>query len=362
MDAAEGRRENHSSTLPSAYPAANASPTKRASSPRAKRKTLIRPPERDIVCISVRFREIGKQVERAGDEDGPPELPGPGERRRRLGHLLDLGEGRRPAPRPPPRAAHARSTSGSRSASAPPGRAARGSRRRPCRPGSRRRRRSRAGAASRSRSQSTASGVWAPSRTSPSRSSSRPARRDLHLGASSGGRDTPPPPSGRRRAAPRDRPRAARTPRRAARPRPLVRDRQLLARDLAAGLAEHLGVLEPHVRQQHDVRVEHVRRVEPAAEACFDDRDVDAARGEVGERRRGQHLELGRAERLGVGRARGAIACSNPRRPVSSRSPQPATCGEVYAALDASLRRAAAPRSCARRSTCPSCRRHAPRR
>ena len=80
-----------------------------------------------------------------------------------------------------------------------------------------------------------------------------------------------------------------------------ARDRELLAGDRLAGLAEHLGVLEPDVRQQHDARVEDVRRVEPAAEPGFDDGDVDAALGEVGERRGGQHLELRRADRFGVG-------------------------------------------------------------
>ena len=64
-----------------------------------------------------------------------------------------------------------------------------------------------------------------------------------------------------------------------------------------------------------DTRVEHVRRVEPAAEPRFDDRDVDAARGEVGERRRGQHLELRRPDRLGVG----AHAGDRPLEPVGVR-------------------------------------------
>ena len=66
-----------------------------------------------------------------------------------------------------------------------------------------------------------------------------------------------------------------------------------------ARVAEDVGVLEPDVRQQDDRRVEDVRRVEPAAEPGLDDGCVDAARGEVGERGRGQRLELRRADRLG---------------------------------------------------------------
>ena len=47
-------------------------------------------------------------------------------------------------------------------------------------------------------------------------------------------------------------------------------DGELLARDCLARLAEHLRVLEPHVCQVNDRRVEDVRRVEPAAEAGLD--------------------------------------------------------------------------------------------
>src|SRR6266536_5168040 len=46
-------------------------PTKSASRTRAKRKTLIRSPGRDIVCISLVRAELGKQVERSGHEHGP---------------------------------------------------------------------------------------------------------------------------------------------------------------------------------------------------------------------------------------------------------------------------------------------------
>ena len=54
---------------------------------------------------------------------------------------------------------------------------------------------------SRSSSQSAASGVWAPSRTSPSRSSSRPGEPHVDARRRPAGRGTPPPPRARRRAA-----------------------------------------------------------------------------------------------------------------------------------------------------------------
>ena len=41
-------------------------------------------------------------------------------------------------------------------------------------------------------------------------------------------------------------------------------------------VAEHVGVLEPDVREQDDVRAEHVRRVEAPAEPGLDDGDVDS--------------------------------------------------------------------------------------
>ena len=76
-------------------------------------------------------------------------------------------------------------------------------------------------------------------------------------------------------------------------------------RDLLARLAEHLGVLERDVREQDDLGVDDVRRVEPASEAGFDDRCVDVPLGEVEQRRRGQRLELGCVELLrGVANAR----------------------------------------------------------
>ena len=67
--------------------------------------------------------------------------------------------------------------------------------------------------------------------------------------------------------------------------RSVLDDRELLGRDLLARLAEHVGVLEPDVREQDDVRAQDVRRVEAAAEACLDDGGVDLARRELREAR-----------------------------------------------------------------------------
>ena len=75
-------------------------------------------------------------------------------------------------------------------------------------------------------------------------------------------------------------------------------DRQLLARDRLTRRTEDLGVLERDVRQQHDPRVEDVRRVEPSAEPRLDDRHVHSCFGELGQRRSRQRLELGRADTL----------------------------------------------------------------
>jgi hypothetical protein len=52
VHAAEGARD-HRRILPRRYPAANASPTKRARRKKAKTKTLMRSPGRVIVSISV---------------------------------------------------------------------------------------------------------------------------------------------------------------------------------------------------------------------------------------------------------------------------------------------------------------------
>ena len=53
-------------------------------------------------------------------------------------------------------------------------------------------------------------------------------------------------------------------------------NRELLGRDRLERVAEHLGVLEPDVREQHDTRTKDVRRVVASAEPRLDHRDVDA--------------------------------------------------------------------------------------
>src|SRR5262245_18284343 len=73
---------------------------------------------------------------------------------------------------------------------------------------------------------------------------------------------------------------------------------KLLVRDLLTRLAEYLGVLEGDVGEQNDLGVDHVRSVEPPAEPRFDDGNVHSLLGELEQRRRGQDLELRRAELL----------------------------------------------------------------
>ena len=75
---------------------------------------------------------------------------------------------------------------------------------------------------------------------------------------------------------------------------------KLLRRDRLDRVPEHVGVLETDVREQHDARAQHVRRVVAAAEPGLDDGDVDAGGGERRQRRRRDRLELRRAEPLGV--------------------------------------------------------------
>ena len=114
--------------------------------------------------------------------------------------------------------------------------------------------------------------------------------------------------------------------------RPLLHDRELLGRDLLARLAEHVRVLEADVREQDDAAAEDVRRVEPAAEPRLDDGDVDAARGELGERRGAQRLELGRALRLRLRADARERRLEVGRLAVDRiRSLQPRTCGETVA-------------------------------
>ena len=52
-------------------------------------------------------------------------------------------------------------------------------------------------------------------------------------------------------------------------------------------------MLEPDVGEHDDLGAEHVGRVPAPAEARLDDRDLDLAPRELGERGRGQQLELG---------------------------------------------------------------------
>ena len=83
--------------------------------------------------------------------------------------------------------------------------------------------------------------------------------------------------------------------------RALLRDGELLARDGLDGVAEHVRVVEPDVREQHDASAEDVRRVEPAPEPRLDDRRVHARVREGRERGGRDDLELGRADALGCG-------------------------------------------------------------
>ena len=100
-------------------------------------------------------------------------------------------------------------------------------------------------------------------------------------------------------------------------------------------------MLEPDVGQHHDRRAEHVGGVVAAAEARLDHGDLDAALGELGERRGGQQLELrdalaARERAVDLGGRRGARA-RPPRRsasgsrsasPMRMRSAKVARCGE----------------------------------
>ncbi len=76
---------------------------------------------------------------------------------------------------------------------------------------------------------------------------------------------------------------------------------ELLLRDLLQRVAEHVGVLEPHVREQDDARAQDVGGVVPAAEAGLDDGGVDSGLGECRERSGGEHFELGGGDLLGSG-------------------------------------------------------------
>ena len=210
----------------------------------------------------------------------------------------------------------------------PPRTGARAWRRRPCRAGSTRRSSTRGAPA-----------VRAATRRPRSCARRRGPRRGRAARACPAARSRPPPrsddrrtprrPRGRRRRGRGHRARGRATRRPAGRRRAGDDDRELLARDLVARVPEDVRVLETDVRQEHDGSVEHVRRVEPPAEARFDDGRRDAAFGEARERGRGERLELRRADGLGRGTDVGDRALERGGS-VSRRSCQPLTCGEVY--------------------------------
>ena len=126
----------------------------------------------------------------------------------------------------------------------------------------------------------------------------------------------------------------------------------------------------PTLVSTDDGRVEHVGGVVAPAEAGLDDRDLDPARGELGERRGGQQLELGDA----VAARERAVDLAR-RRAAARSTAAPKALGVEVGVADADAlgeaRRGAArgrrrcarrgprgsPRSCARSSSCRSCRR-----
>ena len=68
-------------------------------------------------------------------------------------------------------------------------------------------------------------------------------------------------------------------------------DAGLLARDLGDGVAEIFLMIERDVGNHRDQRLDDVGRVQPAAHADFEHRNLDADAGEVFECHHGQHLE-----------------------------------------------------------------------
>ena len=74
--------------------------------------------------------------------------------------------------------------------------------------------------------------------------------------------------------------------------RALLQHGQLLRRDLHLGFAEVVRVLERDRGQDRDLRRDHVRRIEPAAEPSLDHADIDLRFGERQKRRGGRRLEL----------------------------------------------------------------------
>jgi hypothetical protein len=63
-----------------------------------------------------------------------------------------------------------------------------------------------------------------------------------------------------------------------------MRYRKLFLGDLLRRLAKHLGVLKRDVREQDDLGVDDVGRIESPAEPGLDDGDGDLLLGELGDR------------------------------------------------------------------------------
>ena len=72
-------------------------------------------------------------------------------------------------------------------------------------------------------------------------------------------------------------------------------DARLLRRDVGERRAGELGVVHADVRDDRDLRLDHVRRVPAAEQTDLDDGDVDRDVGEPSERRGRHRLEVGRA-------------------------------------------------------------------
>ena len=178
------------------------------------------------------------------------------------------------------------------------------------------------------------SGLWAPSRTSPGRRSSRPGRDDLDRGVERMAHErlcrlpgaTDDDPATRHE-------RCERVVRQDNYSVVIMDNSELLDRNLLHRLAEHIGVLEPHVRQQDDPRAQHVRRIVAPAETRFHDRCIDPRVGERGQRRSGDRLELRRADTapLPAGRAAAQPAGRPDGRRAGSARSQERTCGEIVA-------------------------------
>ena len=92
-----------------------------------------------------------------------------------------------------------------------------------------------------------------------------------------------------------------------------LRHRELLPGDVLDGAAEDVDVIEADVREQHDARPEHIRRVVAASEPRLHDRDVDVRLRERGERGGGDDLELRRVQLLAP--APDTTATAKPSRP-----------------------------------------------